>query len=804
MTDAAGAPGAPGILQPGENVAEGVYEVSAYLGGGNSGEVYRLQHPKHGQNRVFKLFIPYYELRQPQIGQQDRGILTNQIIENAKHQPYQQREYAFLSLLDHPFIVKVHDFGFQHLTHPQLSRLRAVTGEHFSGTAAQLPYIIAAYVDGEALNAAMRNLGRRKVVRVIRSLAEAIDYLHEAHELLHLDIKSANVRVRTDGYSTLLDFALSQDLSAPAVARNDSIVGGIDWDLTPFRRGTSGIAAFVELAQTKGVTREQFKEKFFPWIDLFQFGLLLRENQATISAHLTPAETAYFSLLVGRLCDWDTTLELSVGHLTSLVERIDATRFFLAIRPGSLSGGKELPLSNGRSVFVPPTMVPIVEHPEVTRLNRLNQLSLLPARFCGATHSRYEHVADVLRLAQSAARRLLDIPLCRSTLEESDIEALLVAAFLHDINHLPLTHLYQESGLAFLRNHDLFRLALENPHPTVNTLAQTVRDSGLIDDAERLYRLIEGRWEEQIGPREQADKIISSLTNSGVDLDKLSYLPLDSAHSGLGFAAGIDPAALLQHATVVNWQKMESDGTFVAEGPHLAFVESALPLVEAVTVARFRGFDELYWCDDNRAMMALFLSCIRAISLAAGGETALADLMLQARGDTDFDVLRRIDRLSGDLVGKSWRLAQLFDAIAGTRPFLIYVSRDKYERIWRLSTEDRTKFEDLLRSALSERLSALDEGVSELMVDVPDRPLNLGGAILIEQRDGRAVEAMTVSAVVRTQAERLHELATRVRIFVSQKVFAQWQAEVARGGRRDAEAWVGQAVEQSLGRSSFR
>ena len=145
----------PGILVTGETVAESIYEIEGYLGGGNSGEVYRLRHPKHGHNRVLKLFIPFYELRQAQLGQEERGELTNQIIEKARNQPYQQREYAFLSLLDHPFIVKVHDFGIQSLSAAQVSRLRSVTGDSFSGTSVGLPYII-----GKRSGGVMREIAR--------------------------------------------------------------------------------------------------------------------------------------------------------------------------------------------------------------------------------------------------------------------------------------------------------------------------------------------------------------------------------------------------------------------------------------------------------------------------------------------------------------------------------------------------------------------------------------------------------------------------------------------------------------------
>jgi HD superfamily phosphohydrolase len=792
-----------GILEPGEFVAESVYQVAELLGSGNSGEVYRLENPKHGRNRVFKIFIPYYELRQAQIGQEGRGELTNQIIENAHKQPYQQREYKFLSVIDHPFIVKVHDFGVQALSSGQLGRLRAKTAETFSGPSASLPYLIAAFVPGSSFIEGLGDQDRRTALRAMRCLAEALDHLHVEHDYMHLDVKSANVRVRPDGYPALVDFALSQDLSPGAVELGDSIIGGIDWDLLPFRRGSSGIADFVQHSQTQGVSRAEFKARFFPWIDFYQFGLLLKAAFPAVATSLTPAESAYLRMLLDELTDWDRVTRLHVGELRGLVRRIDATRFFLAIRPGSMSGGREVPLSNGRAVFVPPSLLPIVEHPEMTRLNRLNQLSLLPSRFCGATHSRFEHSLDVLRLAQSAARRLLDVPACRYIFDEADIEALLLAAVLHDINHLPLTHLYQESGLPFLRKIDLFTTSLRAVQPAAPCLQDVVTTSTALKDPDRLLRLVEGGWQDQSGPRKEADQIISSLVNSGADLDKMSYLVMDSNRSGLGFASGISPGSLLAFATVVRWEKRDANGTSLGEGWHLAFRSEALPLLESMATARARGFEELYWCDDNRAMMSLFLASIRSINNAPGGVDALRDLMLSSRGETDFAVLQRIDSLSHQLVGDSRHLSLLFDSISGTRPNLVYASGDHYDAIRRLSPVDREEFEAELREGLARKLPSIALTPGELMLDVPDRPLDLGGTILIDQ-NGVGVDALTLSPVLRAQRDRLIALSCRVRLFITTAPFSEWQVLVASDGRSSAEQWVGRTLAEALGGSSFR
>jgi HD superfamily phosphohydrolase len=790
-----------GILAKGDKVVNGEYSVQNYIAGGNSGEVYRLGHPRHGENRVLKLFVPFFQLRQPQLGQDEeqRGERTRQIIEEARNQPYQRREYAFLSKIDHPYIVKVHDFGLESLTVQQTDRLKASAGA-WPGGAVQLPYILAAFVEGSSFDEGLTKLDRLGVFRVLRSIAEAIDYLHTQHDILHLDIKSGNVRVRPDGYPILLDFALSQDLSPAALAADGEVKGGIDWDLTPFRRGTSGVANFINRVQNDGMPRSEFRAEAFPGIDLFQFGLMIRQAEDVLLRFMTPAEQSYLRLVVDELTDWGRVSQMEPGGLAGLMRRVDATQFFFAIRPGSMSGGKEMPLSNGRTVFVPPKLVPVVNHPEMTRLNRLNQLSLLPAQFSGATHSRYEHSLDVFRLAQSTARRLLDDPLCRRLFTEADVEALVTTALLHDINHLPLTHLYQESGLPILQGRDLFEDSLNETYAETPSLAETL-SSALGQDPQRIHRLINGTWEEQESP---ADGVISSVVNSGVDLDKLSYLKLDSERSGLGFASGVDVDGLLRSMSVVHWEKHDGDGTFVHRGYHVAFPDAAMPLIEALAMARASAFEGLYWCSDNRAMMAQFLACARAIGEAEDGLDLLAELMLEVRADTDFAVLRRLDELAEQAVGRSWNLSRLFDTIGGARPTLIYSASEPWEKIHALIPSDRVRFETELRAGLADVLPSVADGPQKLMVDVPRRPLDLGGEILGIDRSGNVRRAVEASQVLREQKRRLERLARQVRMFVPPDVHAEWVEGAEELGTEEMERIVGHSVRTALGKATFR
>jgi hypothetical protein len=283
----------------------------------------------------------------------------------------------------------------------------------------------------------------------------------------------------------------------------------------------------------------------------------------------------------------------------------------------------------------------------------------------------------------------------------------------------------------------------------------------------------------------------------------MSYLVMDSNRSGLGFASGISPGALLASATVVRWEKREANGTSLGEGWHLAFRPEALPLLESMATARARAFEELYWCDDNRAMMSLFLASVRSINNAPGGVNALRELMLSSRGETDFAVLQRIDSLSQQLVGDSRDLSLLFDSISGTRPNLVYASGDHYDKIRRLSPADREEFEVKLREGLAEKLPSILLSPGDLMLDVPDRPLDLGGTILVAQ-DGVGVDALTLSPVLRAQRDRLVALSCRVRLFITTAPFSEWQGVAARDGRSPAEQWIGRTLAAAIGGSSFR
>src|SRR5439155_13570111 len=95
-------------------------------------------------------------------------------------------ESRLAALLQHPSIVPVYDAGDED----------------------GLLYIAMAYVAGTDLRALLREegpLSLRRTLRILSQVAEALDAAHQ-HELVHRDVKPANVLVTPDDHAFLTDF----------------------------------------------------------------------------------------------------------------------------------------------------------------------------------------------------------------------------------------------------------------------------------------------------------------------------------------------------------------------------------------------------------------------------------------------------------------------------------------------------------------------------------------------------------------------------------------------------------------------
>lgn len=103
-------------------------------------------------------------------------------------------------------------------------------------------------------------------------------------------------------------------------------------------------------------------------------------------------------------------------------------------------------------------IVRLLETPEVQRLRRIRQLGLTCLAFPGAEHTRFAHAIGAAFVMQKFIERLRqihgDLPFWQRLTSERARDAL-AAAFLHDLGHGPLSHLFEDALAHTERAHGL-------------------------------------------------------------------------------------------------------------------------------------------------------------------------------------------------------------------------------------------------------------------------------------------------------------------------------------------------------------
>ena len=146
----------------------GSYEVVRHIAQGNDSAVYEVRCPETGEPRAMKLAS----------------------IRDSRFRRL-QRTFSALNRLSHPNIIRVHELGT---------------------TEDGRPYLIFDFINGMPAQVYAKSLGPAgtkqrtdAVITIGIQLAGALDYLHD-HQMIHRDIKSANVLVEPDTRTRLIDF----------------------------------------------------------------------------------------------------------------------------------------------------------------------------------------------------------------------------------------------------------------------------------------------------------------------------------------------------------------------------------------------------------------------------------------------------------------------------------------------------------------------------------------------------------------------------------------------------------------------
>ncbi len=180
----------PGLLT-GRRLGE--YEVLDVVGHGGMGEVYK----GLGKERVVAI-----------------KVLPQKFAGQTEFRKRFAREAETMTLLEHPNIVKMYDYG---------------------ETADGISYMVMEYIEGQELSDLLKSRGPQSfetVLPFMREFADALDYAH-SKGFVHRDIKPSNIMVRSgpDGqlHPVLMDFGVAKIQDAQTRLTGSGAVGTIDY-----------------------------------------------------------------------------------------------------------------------------------------------------------------------------------------------------------------------------------------------------------------------------------------------------------------------------------------------------------------------------------------------------------------------------------------------------------------------------------------------------------------------------------------------------------------------------------------------
>jgi serine/threonine protein kinase len=162
------------------------YEITALLGAGGMGEVYRARDARLGRDVALKILAPRLA------GNRDAVARFEQEARSA-------------SALSHPHILHIYDVGTAHVADEPVQ------------------YMVMELVDGVTLAKKIQD-DAVELRELLEWLAQVADGLAKAHGagIVHRDLKPDNVMVSRDGYAKILDFGLAKLLDTSPINAEDA------------------------------------------------------------------------------------------------------------------------------------------------------------------------------------------------------------------------------------------------------------------------------------------------------------------------------------------------------------------------------------------------------------------------------------------------------------------------------------------------------------------------------------------------------------------------------------------------------
>ena len=252
----------------------GIYEVSAKLGAGAMGEVYRARDTRLGRDVAIKVLPAAFTMDPERLARFER-------------------EAKLLASLNHPNIATIH--GLEESNGALALVMELVGGESLAARIARGPIPLP-----EALDLA-------------RQIASALDAAHE-NGVIHRDLKPANILVTEAGIAKVLDFGLAKAVGGEA---SSGSISGASPTIT-----SAGTAAGIILGTAAYMSPEQARGKAVDRrTDVWSFACVLYEMLTGKPAFGGETITDVLAAIVHEEPDWSALPPAARPRLERLLRR---------------------------------------------------------------------------------------------------------------------------------------------------------------------------------------------------------------------------------------------------------------------------------------------------------------------------------------------------------------------------------------------------------------------------------------------------------------------------------------------------
>lgn len=262
-------------LTPGTRL--GYYEITALLGAGGMGEVYKARDTRLGREVAIK-------------------ALPDGVANSDDALARFQREAQILGSLNHPNIAAIYEL------------------EELNGAR----HLVLEYVPGETLAERLRRgpLSVEESLEISEQIAEALEAAHEKG-IVHRDLKPANIKITPDGKVKVLDFGLAKDVAADKSGAQDALNSPTLTAASPAytRAGVIlGTAAYMSPEQARGKAVDKRA-------DIWAFGCILFECLTGKMAFGGETVTDILASVVKSEPEWRALPDEAVPRVRDLLRR---------------------------------------------------------------------------------------------------------------------------------------------------------------------------------------------------------------------------------------------------------------------------------------------------------------------------------------------------------------------------------------------------------------------------------------------------------------------------------------------------